>query len=138
MILPSSIKSLILISQHIILPSTHISIHPLIPPFSPSFDLFIQIFISMHPSNPFKTFIHSSSYQFIYRVRTIRPGFLAGKLCLLAGNSIYQHCIHSKLQNEPQRGYKETNVVHFSHCYRLNFDKPYDTLFIEAVQLKLV
>ena len=54
--------------------------------------------------------------------KDVRPGFLAG-------NSICQHCIHSKLQNEPQRGYKETNVVHFSHCYRLNFDKPCDALF---------
>ena len=44
----------------------------------------------------------------------------------------------SKLHNEPQRGYKETNVVHFYHCYRLNFDKPYDTLFVEVVQLKVV
>ena len=26
---------------------------------------------------------------------------------------------------------------HFSHCYRLNFYKPYDTLFIKVVQLKL-
>ena len=28
-------------------------------------------------------------------------------------------------------------MVHFSHCYRLNFYKPYDTLFIKVVQLKL-
>ena len=60
------------------------------------------------------------------------------KLRLLARNYICQHCIHSKLQTEPQRGYKETNVVHFSHYYRLNFNKPCDTLFVEVVQLKVV
>ena len=46
--------------------------------------------------------------------------------------------VHSRVQYEPLRGYKETDVVHFSHCYRLNFYKPCDTLFVEAVQLKVV
>ena len=68
--------------------------------------------------------------------RTLGRVFLAGNSVLLARNYICQHCIHSKLKNEPQRGYKETNVVHFSHCYRLNFDKPCETLFVEVVPIK--
>ena len=74
---------------------------------------------------------HNGHKELNYRQKDVRPG-------VLAGNSICQHCIHSKIQNEPQRGYKETNVVHFSHCCRLNFDKPCDALFVEVVQLKVV
>ena len=70
--------------------------------------------------------------------RTIRPGFLAGNSVFWRETPSVNIVSIASYKMNHNAADKETNVVHFSHCYRLNFYKPYDTLFVEVVQLKVV